>query len=216
MANLITPTTGVVYKFIFEPTYNYHEGVYRLVKLMTYDEYIEEGRDLLSDFFTPNGKDDKDLNTELPKIKESRIMKLVRPDDTDATAPVFAPLCYVKEVPDCNVKEYKSFGIVAFVGITDTTEPLDYVKANIIEQFESALGIAPEPQFVITRSNWLTDREYQEELHKREETKKAVINYFSENQRLQKQLSQQRTLIAEYEKLIIRLNRQVEELKTGG
>lgn len=216
MGNLIAPSPGVVYKFLYEPGYNAYDGVYRLVKLMTYDEYLEDGGNILADFFVPNHKTEEDLNLELEAIRSSKIMKLVSPEDTDETTVIYAPLCYIRDVPDCNVKEYQSFGVVAYVGITDDLTQLDYVKGNIVEQFESALGISSNPQFVITKTVWLTDAEYQDELVRREATKKAVINYFSENKRLQKQLSQQKTLIAEYERLIISLTRQVETLSSGG
>ena len=38
----IVPTPGVVYKFVFDSGYDCYNGTYRLVKLMTYDEYLND------------------------------------------------------------------------------------------------------------------------------------------------------------------------------
>ena len=64
----------------------------------------------------------------------------------------------------------------------------------------------------VTGEQWLTDSEYNEVLQERDESKKKVLNYYSENQRLEKELSQLRTQIAEYERLIVNLQSQIDNL----
>lgn len=216
MGNYISPTPGVVYQFIFLPEFEQFNGIFRLVKLMTYDEYLEDGGNLLIDFFAPNGKSEEDMEKELPNIRNSKIMKLNLPGilgTEQEISSIFAPIIYLKETPDHNVSEYKKFGIVSFIGITDDVNDLDYVRDNIIEQFEASLGIKPDPKFMHVGTVWLTDIQYQEELKKRDETIKRTINYFSENKRLQKQLSQSNTKCNRYEELAVSLQKQVDELK---
>lgn len=216
---IITPTPGVVYRFVFVSGFDVFNGTYRLVKLMTYDEYLEDGGNLLTDFFTPNNKDETELAKDLEKIRVSKIMKLVSPDEMDNTVEVYAPLIYLENTPDHRVKEYKKFGIVSYIGITENAEDLDFVRDNITQQFQAALGITPDPKFVYTGSSWLTDEEYLEELAKRDETIKEIINYFSENKRLQTQMSATNSKLKAYEELILNLQQQVKDLQnqdTGG
>lgn len=214
MATLFTPIPGTVYKMIFESGYNSFDGVYKLASLMTYDEYIEKGGNLLVDFYTPNQKTEEDLNNDLPNIRISKIMKLVSPN-TDETVEHYAPIIFLKETPDFNIKKYMKFGIVGYVGITDNPDDLSFIKENIKEQFEAALGITIEPQYVSTGEIWLSDEEYAEVLKERDDTKKRVINYYSENVRLVQQNTQLRTMIGEYKTLVIALQKEIEKLEGG-
>lgn len=214
MATIYTPIVGNVYKFTFQAGYDAQNGTYRLVKLMSYDEYLNDGGDLLTDFFEPNGKTDTELNADLNKIKASKIMKLIDPADT-STDPVatFAPLCYLESSPDYHIQKYTKFGVLAYVGTTRDPSDLDYMKDSLVEQIEATLGITPDPKFVAVGEEWLTDTEYAEIVASRDETKKKTTNYFSENKRLQAKVSSLQTIIKEYEKLIINQQQQIDKLK---
>lgn len=209
----ITPTPGVVYKFVFSAEYEEFNGTFKLVKLMTYDEYLEDGGNLLADFFTPCGKNEEDLIRELPNIRDSKIMKLVSPDPMDTETIKFAPVIYLGQTPDHNVTKYFDLGIISHIGITDKPEDLDFVKDNLVEQFEAAMGITPDPKFMSIREQWLTKEEYDNEVAKRDATKKKVINYFSENRRLHALLSSQNTKLSEYEALIKNQHEYIESLQ---
>lgn len=206
----IVPTPGVVYKFVFDTGYDCYNGTYRLVQLMTYDEYISNEREILADFYTPNGKDEAAVTADLQKLQSSKIMKLVSPDDMDTETEIYAPFCFLTEIPDCNVSEYQRFGIVALIGITDKVEHLDFMRDSLTELTEASLGISPDPKFMTVGSVWLTDAEYAEEVAKRDANLKKVVNYFSENRRLGNLLSSQKTRLAEYEALIIRQQQQLD------
>lgn len=214
----ITPSLGSVYQFTFESDFESFNGVYKLVKLMTYDEYLEDGNNLLDDFFTPNGQDETALNEALPTIRASKIMKLVTPNDLEESKVVFAPLCYVKTVPDFNVKCYKEFGLIVSVGVIDEVDSLEYIRTNLIEQFSAALGIHTNPKFVTLGDVWLSESQYAEIKAQRDQDALATINYFSENKRLQQQLNKAHTKIQYYEELVKQLNDQITELTgtTGG
>ena len=203
MSTIITPTTGVVYKFIFETGFDKSNGIFKLVKLMTYDEYLNDGGDILRDFYVPNGKTEDDLNNDLTVIRESRIMKLQTPNELGTVSSYFAPLSHLKYSPDHNVKKYAKLGVVASIGIVDESDILDYVKTNIQEQFESALGITTDPKLVSIGDVWLTEDEYNAEVAKRDENKKKLINYFSENIKLNKEINSLKTRMKEYEKYLI-------------
>ena len=202
MSTIYTPTVGVVYKFTFQNGYNVFDGTYRLAKLMEYDEYLNDGGDLLTDFYEPNGKTETELNADLNIIKASKIMKLVDPDalissansttsTTNAAQAVFAPLCLLLSSPDYNVKKYNNLGVIAHMGITDSSTDYTFMLDRVTEAVEATLGVTPAPKLVILGHKWLTDEEYAEIVAERDESKKSLTNYYSENVKLQKQVQSQ-------------------------
>ena len=86
------------------------------------------------------------------------------------------------------------------------------MKNTFTEIVEATYGITPDVNFVTIEEKWLTDEQYSEIVAARDKSKQKVLNYYSENLRLQKQLSQANTAIKEYEKLIANLQSQVSQL----
>lgn len=211
MSTLITPSAGNVYSFKFKSGYNTFDGVYRVLKIMMYDEYVNDGGDIDNDFFAPNDASDN-LDSELDNVLNSKILKLIPPDNDDAD-PIFVPLYYLAETPDYNVKEYKNLGIIAKIGITESANDVMFISDIITEAVESAIGITPEPKLVVIDSKWMTESQYEDLKAERDENKMKVKNYYSENIKLEKRLAQVNTIITEYEKLIINLQNQVDSLK---
>ena len=87
-------TPGVFYKLVFADGYTLHNGVYKLLRLMTYDESLLEHADLQTSFFDPCGKTASDLNAALPEISKSQIMRLWDPTD-EVTEVWYAPTCFL-------------------------------------------------------------------------------------------------------------------------
>lgn len=208
----ITPTPGVVYNFIFDSGYNKYDGIYRLVKLMTYEEYLADGGDILSAFYVPNGKDETDVNNDLQRLQETKIMKLASPDELEDTVEVYAPLMYLTETPDHNVKEYQRFGVVSEIGITDNVDHLEFARNTINETMEGALGITPNTHLITLGAVWLTDGQYQEKLAERDENLKKVINYFKSCKELEARLAQEKTKCMAYEQTIVNMQKQIDEM----
>lgn len=206
------PTVGTVYYFEFLPGYNYYDGVYRLAKLVTYDKYLEDGGNLLEDFFTPNGKTQEDFNAVLPQLRQGLVMYLDFPDTLVSKAQVRAPLGYLGTTPDHNVKEYHHIGFTADIGVTDNPEDLSYVKAALDEHLESALGITPKTLCISIGDVWMTEDQYQDVLAQRDESKKKALTYYNENQKIQKRISQVQTILQEYEKTILIMQKEMEHV----
>lgn len=203
---IITPTVGMVYNFTFLDGWDAFKGIYRVEAIYRYEEYLAEGGDILNDFYIPNGKEQDDVVNDLPKLRVAKFYKLATVDESIPTTIYYAPDIYFEASPDYNVKQYYKFGLVCLVGITKEQEDLTYIKSNIVENVEASLGITPEPNFVNLGKVWMTDQQYNEELAKRDENKKRIINYFSEMRKLSLELAAAQQKIAEYEKYIIQLN----------
>lgn len=214
MAVLMLPSVGMIYRFSFIDGYTFHNGVYKVAKVMTYDEYIADGHDILDDFFVPNSKGESDLNEVYAEVTTSKILKLIDPDGLDESdTEYYVPLNFIKETPDMNVEKYYKFGIVVDAGITKDPKTLTFMRDILTEAVEASFGITPQVDFITLHEKWLSQSEYQEILDARDQSKLKVINYYSENQKLQKQISSTNTKLKEYEKLILNLQAQLDALR---
>lgn len=212
MPTLIKPVVGGIYNFKFQTGYTKFDGVHKVVKIMTYAEYVSDGGDIFNDFYQPNQKTQEDLNNTINGVMANDILKVIQPNYDTIEETIYIPTYFLEETPDYNVSKYHKFGIVANVGIIGDPNNLNFMKDNITEAFESVLGITPDISFVALEEKWLTDEQYQEILAERDENKKKSYSYYKENLRLQKQLSQANTKINEYERLIINLKEQIDAL----
>lgn len=212
MPTLIKPVVGGIYNFKFQTGYTKFDGVHKVVKIMTYAEYVSDGGDIFNDFYQPNQKTQEDLANTINGVMANDILKVIQPNYDTIEETIYIPTYFLEETPDYNVSKYHKFGIVANVGIIGDPNNLNFMKDNITEAFESVLGITPDISFVALEEKWLTDAQYQEILAERDENKKKSYSYYKENLRLQKQLSQANTKINEYERLIINLKEQIDAL----
>lgn len=212
MPTLIKPVVGGIYNFKFQTGYTKFDGVHKVVKIMTYAEYVSDGGDIFNDFYQPNQKTQEDLANTINGVMANDILKVIQPNYDTIEETIYIPTYFLEETPDYNVSKYHKFGIVANVGVIGDPNNLNFMKDNITEAFESVLGITPDISFVALEEKWLTDAQYQEILAERDENKKKSYSYYKENLRLQKQLAQANTKINEYERLIINLKEQIDAL----
>lgn len=212
MPTLIKPVAGGIYNFKFQTGYTKFDGVHKVVKIMTYAEYVEDGGDIFTDFYEPNQKTQEDVDDTINGVMANDILKVIQPNQESIEETIYIPTYFLEETPDYNVSRYHKFGIVANVGVIGDPANLNFMKDNIVEAFESVLGITPSVSFVALEEQWLTEAQYQEILAERDVTKKKSYNYYKENLRLQKQISQANTKINEYERLIVSLKQQIDAL----
>ena len=200
---LITPTPGITYSFTFTNEFAARNGIYTLVKLMTYDEYLADGGDLFGDVFSPVGLTGEDMNEAMDTIRASKMMKLVSPDSVEDTATIFMPTCYAEDNPDHNVSKYMRLGVTTYIGVTKDPALLNFMKEALTEYVQAVAGIDPKPQYVSVGNVWLTDQQYEDILAQRDESKLKIINYYSENARLQSTVAKLEERLKVYEELIV-------------
>lgn len=214
---LIAPTPGVTYAFTFVTDFASFNGIYTLVKLMTYDEYLSDGGDLFADLFNPVGLTNDQMEEDMATIRASKIMKLVTPEAVDTEIrTVFMPTCYAEDNPDHNVGKYLRIGVTAYIGVTKDVELLTFMKEALTEYITAATGIDPQPQFISVGETWLTDSQYEEIEASRDEAKKRIINYYSENVKLEKRIASLQEKLAAYEEIIVQQWKQLHPEDTSG
>ena len=199
---LLTLTPGVTYSFTFSTDFSARNGVYTLDKLSTYTEYLADGGNLYDEVFLPLNINPERMHQDMAQIESSKMMKLTTPDGIDNPVTIFMPTCYVDVNPDFNVDRYTKIGVVSYIGVTKDPALLEYVKDAIQNYILAGTGIDPETKFISIGNVWLTDKQYQDILSQRDQSKMKLINFYTENISLEKRISELQTKLATYEEII--------------
>lgn len=172
---------GWTYKFQFIKGFESLNSVYKLVKMYTYDELLEDGIDLSSSLYALVGKTEVEYEEDAPSYKTQKILKLKHP--TSQSRIIYVPVGILAEIPNYNVKSYSKLALALELGIYPNTEDIAYVSNLLQEQLSTMLGFANAPNLIAISQVWLSDDEYQDITSSRENAKQ-VVNYFSENIKL--------------------------------
>lgn len=189
---------GWTYKFKFNNDFTLLDDIYTVLRIYTYSELLEDKIDLNTELYAKVGKTKMQFEADVSTLRNDKILKVQHPEHQDTI--LYIPTSILSEAPLFTVKKYGRLMVVLNVGVYPNKEDLDYVKNLLHEELQVMLGFANPPDILVTRHQWLTDQEYQELKDEREQNKK-VVNYFSENIKLQKINSELTAKINAYEKL---------------
>lgn len=167
-------------------------GLYRLVRIMSYDELLETSLSLLEDTYKAVGKSTDgvkaDLNTLylnkrffiFEEVLDSTIRRCLCEEDLDGD-PIFG------------ISAYGKYAVVLDMGAWSNPAGMDatinYLKDEITHRF----GVAFDPaglQIQRYRMTYLTDNEYAAVVATREQTKSSTINYAAQLASVQALLNQ--------------------------
>lgn len=215
MNGLFVPTVGAAYKLFFEQPYDAMNGVYKIVKILTYDEYVEDGRNLLDDFYVPCGLGSDQLAADLDKIRESKILKLNPASENESadTNTYYAPLDFLTQNADYNVKCYQKYALLTYIGFLDNVEILEDIRSTIFDRILATTGIDVDPQIVTVGETWMSEDDYNKIVSEREEVQTDSISYFSENKRLLKENANLRSKLEALTQLVIAQQEQLDKRK---
>ena len=159
------------------------------------------------------GKTQADLENDVNMYRTQEIYKLVHPEDE--TIIWYIPEGLFSTVPNYNVKKYSDFAIALRVGIYPDEDKLRYVQNVLQQQLSAMLGFTNGPDIISVGEKWLTDEEYKDAVADREQTAKTVVNYFSENIELRKQIDHLKDRCNAYEEIIIGIANAKNEAEQG-
>lgn len=198
--------TGWTYKFRLTAPFSKFDGIYTVVRIMTFAEMVSDNVNLVETLYIPAGKTQADYELDVDTYRTDKILKLVDPTDKSITR--YIPAGLVAFVPDPNVKRYLMLALALNVGIFETSSELTTARNLIQEQLSKVVGVDELPKIIAIREKWLTADEYATVQQERNTTARETVNYFSENLRLQAEVDRQRALINKYEQLIVQLSQQ--------
>ena len=224
--DIFTPAPGIIYKFTFEDGYSYFNGAYKVVKVMSFDEYLDDGGDIINDFYMPAfasrlNSEDEDVDmvevndtflADQDHIRSHKILKLLPPEGSSADdTGIFVSMYYIKDTPDFNIKKYLKFGMTTYIGVTDEPAVLENMRDTIKMHVDGTVGVDSDPQFVSVGEEWLTDDEYQEIVNLRRSKVRETINYYTENVKLHQIIANYKDQIIAYEDVIKQLSKDVHD-----
>ncbi len=200
------------YKFSFVSDFSSLDGVYTVKKIYAYVELLDDNLSLLPTYEAV-GKTQADLENDVNMYRTQEIYKLVHPEDE--TIIWYIPEGLFSTVPNYNVKKYSDFAIALRVGIYPDEDKLIYVQNVLQQQLSAMLGFTNGPDIISVGEKWLTDEEYKDAVADREQAAKTVVNYFSENIELRKQIDHLKDRCNAYEEIIIGIANAKNEAEQG-
>lgn len=198
---------GWTYKFSFISDFSILDGIYTVVKVYSYEEFLNDGLSLASTLYSVIYKDPKDAEAALEEdlltkefnYREQEIYKLRDPEYYDTV--IYVPESIILKVPNFNIKKYSNVVVAINLGLYPGDEDLSSVREIMSEHLSSQLGYMDTPDLITIGHKWLSEEDYNAEQANREANKKNVINYFSECTRLSNINSQLSSTIENYNKL---------------
>lgn len=189
---------GWTYSFKFTKDFETLNNVYTVVKIYSYDEFINDNLDLYTLLYSRVAKSYESLEVDVQDYRTQQIFKLRNPDNYDDI--LYVPEGIIAEVPNFNVKKYAKLVISLNVGVYPNEEELAYAVNSMQEYLQVILGFANNPLITAIRHVWLTDEEYQNTIGDREKNKE-VVNYYSKCLELEKEITRQKGTIERFNTL---------------
>ena len=193
---------GWTYKFSFIQDFGVLDGIYTVVKVYSYEEFLSDGLSLV-DLYSLVAKSEaeleQDLQTEEFNYRNQEIYKLRNPENY--TTVIYVPESIIASVPNFNIKKYSNVVVAMNLGLYPGEEDLAAVRSIMSEHMVSQLGYGDTPDLITIGHEWLTEEEYNERHAIREQNKQDIINYFSECQKLTEANTHLSGIIDNYEKL---------------
>jgi hypothetical protein len=193
---IIVPEVNTVYQFKLKVPFNLYDGIYRVHQILTYDQFISLNIDLYKLLYEEVEKTQEDLAIDVATYRKDQIIKLTKPHITIQTdlekvkeKIYYIPKSLLLTSPNPNVKAYSDLVVAIHIGPLNDVDRLTFITENLKEQILASTGIDDDPKLAAMSIVWLSDDEYAAIEATRYLNKKRVINYFSESQRLQKQLA---------------------------
>ena len=197
---MFTPYVGTVYKFSFAAPFNAYDGIYTVLRIMTFDEVLADNVNLLK-LYTDVSKTEEDFNDDINTIRNDRILKLEDINNKDNVR--YIPSFLSLYEPDPNVKQYASLAICINLGVFDNIEELNIIKNLLESTIAKKYGIPDSAAVFSIKNIWMTETEYAIEERKRAVTSRTMINLYSECERLRRELESANVKIRYYEDKII-------------
>ena len=197
---------GHAYEFSFKTGFESLNGIYRVTHALSYNSVLEAEADLLANLYAPAGKDQDDLDTDLPTISQDSFYTLV--STTDASV-IYMPASYIIGIPIPDVREYALLMLNIDLGAIADPALLQSVRDSVVQILEGGYGITNEPVVMQYDSKWMSESTYEAIEKVRERTKTGIQNYYTLSLRQAETIAEKNAKIAALETLVDQLRAQL-------
>lgn len=194
------------YRFKFINKFSIFDDVYTVARIYSYPEFLKEKVDLYETLYAPCNLTEAEYDQDCSQYFTEPIFQLQKPNDESDV--LYVPSSVLESAPIYNVQEYKDVAIAFHLGVFPSAEEFKSVMSNISEEISTSLGIEQEPKIILLSKEYLTDDEYKKIQDTRNYNKSSVLNYFSENIKLNREILSLRTRIQKLEDYILKMSKE--------
>ena len=191
---------GWTYRFAFKSQFSSLDGTYTVVKMYTYPELLKEKLDLYDLLYSPLKLTQEQYEKDCVTYFNEGVYKLISPEDESVI--VYAPQSILATIPIYNVQQYSNLAIAFHLGTFKSGEEIQPLLNNLSQEISAALGVDQEPRAITVGKSFLTDDEYSDIVAQRKDRITSVLNYFSENLKLRKEVINLKARIVKLEEYI--------------
>lgn len=197
---------GHAYEFRFKTGFESLNGIYRVTHALSYDSILEAEADLLTNLYAPAGKDQDDLDTDLPVISKDSFYTLVSPADASV---LYMPSRYIVGIPIPDVREYAKLMLNIDLGVISDPALLQSITDSIAQILQGAHGIVSPPVVMQYDTEWMSESTYDAIVTAREASKTGIQNYYTLSLEQAVTIAEKNAKIAALETLVDQLYAQL-------
>lgn len=199
---MFTPYVGTTYNFTFKAPFNIYDGIYNVLRIMTFEEVVADNVNLLK-LYTDASLNEDNFNEDIETIRVDRILKLV--DVENEKNILHIPMFLGLYEPDPNVKQYASLAVALHLGVFDNVNELNAIKDTLEATVAKKYGIRDSAVVFSIEDKWMTETEYNAQVAERALTSTQLVNLYSEVHRLRRELESANTKLRYYEDKLVYL-----------
>lgn len=202
---MLLPYVNTVYQFRFTSGFAACDGIYKVLRVMTFDEMISDSINLV-DLYTKVGKLEEDYHKDAASLRTDKILKLE--DVTNSENVLYIPNSFNLYEPNPDVQVYANLVLAVNLGMFDDPTQIEFAKNTIESIIDKGIGIKESTLLFSTKDVWMTVSDYKEHVRQRNARKAGLVNLYSETHKLRKALDEANKKIQYYEDKFIALGNQ--------
>lgn len=159
---------------------DHKRGIYRVDKIMTYSEVVDEGIDLFNNIYKPCRLPEELYRQDRELFYSSTFYKLVNPNDEAEI--YYMPLIFVEGTPDPSVRKYNKYILTIDIGVYDDDASLMDARNIIIGALKGRCGIDPSLSGGVRLAIYDTQYMHLQDLLTVEQQREEVKKEFNETE----------------------------------
>ncbi len=200
------PPVGATALFTFATPFALLNGVYSIVKTMTFETALASGVDFVAALYTPAGRTASEYASEYQAYAGQIVLQLQTV--TAATvATYYVPLGVLSQVPDPTIQRYDDIYLSIHIGAFADETVYTWIAGQVNDLLASVTGNPDTAQFYSNPSDaiYLTQGQYAALVAQRTANIKTISPLIVQNQKLQQTIDSLQTLIRAYQANLIAL-----------
>ena len=191
------------YNFVFKPDFNTLNNVYKVTQQLSYDEILATEINMVDSLYSRVNKTEEDWIADADGYRSNNFYKLEAMNIELEPDSFYIPEDILLVYPDPNIHKYGKISLMVDLGVFANEAELSTMLTDISNILETNHGITTPPKTAIYDDTWMSEDDYNVVVATRDAAKGTILNYLSESQRLELELTNARNKIIALEAIII-------------